>query len=117
VTIGNTKCGCCGLPLEDCGCYRVTDAEASQSYFEKLTNTLSSGILVNSLSAIQHPPHYTFSKYEVIEVLDEWFSKEPLLWNAVKYLARWDKKGNPIEDLKKALYMVQRKIKQLEEKK
>jgi len=62
---------------------------------------------------VNHPSHYTFSKYEVADVADEWYPHEPLLWNSNKYLARWDKKGDPIENLEKAIWYIQRKINQL----
>lgn len=62
---------------------------------------------------VNHPSHYTFSKYEVADVSDEWFRNEPLLWNSNKYTARWDKKGDPVENLEKAIWYIQRKINQL----
>ena len=65
---------------------------------------------------VNAPPHYTFGKYEVIDVLEDWFPTDPLLWQVGKYIARWDKKGDPLENLKKAEYYLQRKIKQLEGK-
>ena len=64
---------------------------------------------------VNHPAHYTFSKYEVADVSDAWFPTEPLLWNANKYTARWDKKGDPIENLEKAVWYIQRRINQLKE--
>jgi hypothetical protein len=63
---------------------------------------------------VNHPGHYNFSKYEVIEVLDEWFSDNPLIWQVVKYLARAKHKGNELEDLKKAQFYLNRKIAKLE---
>jgi hypothetical protein len=65
---------------------------------------------------VNHPSHYNFSKYEVIEVLDEWFSDNPLIWQVVKYLARAKYKGNELEDLKKAQFYLNRKIAKLENK-
>lgn len=65
------------------------------------------------MDKINHPAHYTFSLFEVIDVLEAWFPTEPLLWNAVKYLARWDKKGDPVENLEKSLWYIQRKINHL----
>lgn len=62
---------------------------------------------------VNHPPHYTFGKYEVVYVLQDWFPNEPLLWNATKYLPRWDKKGDPIENLEKAVWYINKKIEQL----
>lgn len=60
---------------------------------------------------VNHPPHYTFGKFEVIDVLEDWelnFHKA----NAVKYIARAGRK-NPdkeVEDLKKAIWYLQRNI-------
>jgi hypothetical protein len=64
---------------------------------------------------VNHPPHYTASKYEVIDVLEEWFPDDPHLFTIVKYLARCYLKDNPLTNLRKAEWYLQRKI-QLEEK-
>jgi len=65
------------------------------------------------MDMVNHPPHYTSGRYEVIDVLEDWFGSEPLLWQVVKYIARWDKKGDPIENLAKAEFYLKRKIEQL----
>lgn len=65
------------------------------------------------MSNINHPGHYQ-GKYEVWDVLDEWFPASPLLWNVGKYLARADKKGVPLEDLKKAQAYLSREIERRE---
>ncbi|MBQ1188304.1 MAG: DUF3310 domain-containing protein [Peptococcaceae bacterium] len=47
--------------------------------------------------------------YEVIDAIEEWglnFS----LGNAVKYIARADHKGKPVEDLEKARWYIDREI-------
>ena len=67
---------------------------------------------------VTHPAHYTFGKFEVIDVINDWelnFNRG----NAVKYIARAGKK-NPdkeIEDLEKAVFYLQDEIKRLEAKK
>jgi len=63
---------------------------------------------------INHPAHYTFGKYEVIDVLMAWFPKQPLLWQVVKYIARASHKGEEIQDLKKAQFYLNREIERLE---
>jgi hypothetical protein len=60
---------------------------------------------------VTHPEHYTFGKYEVIDVLEDWFPADPLLWQVGKYIARAGRKGSLIEDLKKAAWYLQRRIK------
>jgi hypothetical protein len=65
--------------------------------------------------AVNHPPHYTFGRFETIEVLQDWFSTDPLLWQCGKYLSRCKHKGKELEDLLKCKFYLERKIKQLEE--
>jgi hypothetical protein len=48
-----------------------------------------------------------------IENFDVWdaYQMDPYTANAFKYLARWDKKGSPVNDLKKALHYIEEIIK------
>jgi hypothetical protein len=64
--------------------------------------------------AVNRPPHYTFGRFEVIEVLEDWFPSDPLLWQVGKYIARAMHKGKPLEDLKKARYYLDRRIRHME---
>ena len=53
------------------------------------------------------------SPYEVIKVIEAWgLQKDAYLFNVIKYVARAGKKDatKELEDLKKALYYLQRKI-------
>lgn len=66
---------------------------------------------------INHPQHYGGdTTYEAIKVIEAW-NLDFCLGNTVKYIARAGKKENSkyLEDLKKAEWYLQRKIKQLEE--
>lgn len=58
---------------------------------------------------INSPKHYTQGKIEVIEFIEDQ-EMDFNLGNAVKYLARHRFKGNPLEDLKKARWYVDRLI-------
>ena len=60
--------------------------------------------------AVNHPTHYTFGKFEVIDVLTDWFPKDPILWQVGKYIARAGHKGNLLQDLEKAAWYLNRKI-------
>lgn len=64
----------------------------------------------NDSDLVNHPSHYTFGRFEVIDVLEDWFSDDPLLWQVVKYLARARHKGNLLQDLEKAQFYLQRRI-------
>lgn len=61
---------------------------------------------------VVRPKHYTGNKYEVWDVLDEFFPTKPLLWALGKYLLRAGKKGDYLEDLLKAKAFLEREIDQ-----
>lgn len=68
---------------------------------------------------INHPDHYggESNVYEVIKVCEAWdLHKDAYLFNVVKYVARAGKKDTDkeLQDLKKALWYLDRKIKLLE---
>ena len=68
---------------------------------------------------VNHPNHYGGKEntYEVVKVCEAWeLDKDAYLFNVVKYVARAGKKHKEkeIEDLKKALWYLNRKIENLE---
>jgi hypothetical protein len=68
---------------------------------------------------VNHPSHYggASNPYEVIKVIEAW-SLDFHLGNTVKYVSRAGKKGTDkeLQDLKKALWYLERKIENLERK-
>lgn len=60
-------------------------------------------------SNIDHPPHYAFGAIEPIAVIEDW-KLGFCLGNAVKYIARAEHKGTPLDDLKKARWYLDREI-------
>lgn len=76
----------------------------------------------NKVDNVNHPSHYTDGKIEVIDYIED---KQLgfCLGNAVKYISRAGKKKSgsmsdkekEINDLRKALWYVERRIKELEE--
>ena len=65
---------------------------------------------------VNHPPHYTVNGIEVIDVIEN-YKLNYRLGNVVKYVLRADLKGNRLQDLKKALWYLQREIEQSEKQK
>lgn len=62
--------------------------------------------------SVNHPPHYNFGSIEVIDAIEDWrlgFHEA----NAVKYIARAKHKGKELEDLRKAVWYLNRKIESL----
>lgn len=71
-----------------------------------------------SVDVINHPPHYTDGKIEVIDFIED----KKLgyhLGNVVKYVCRAGKKdpNKEIEDLQKAAWYLNRKIEKLQKSK
>ena len=73
-------------------------------------------IIQNNGDPVSHPDHYTFGKYEVIDVIEDW-GLDFCRANALKYIARAGRKENEVQDLKKAVWYLQREISRLESKK
>lgn len=69
---------------------------------------------VNANDPVNHPSHYTDGKIEVIDFIED-KKLGFCLGNAVKYISRAGKKDKDkeIEDLKKAMWYIERRIKQL----
>jgi hypothetical protein len=70
-----------------------------------------------SSEMVNHPVHYggEGNVYEAIKVIEAW-DLDFHLGNTVKYISRAGKKGSDkeLQDLKKALWYLQRKIENLE---
>jgi len=78
----------------------------------KLKNSVASA----AADVVNHPPHYTQhpSGIECIQITEHMGFN---LGNAVKYIWRADLKGNSIEDLKKAVWYINREIAKREKSK
>jgi hypothetical protein len=69
---------------------------------------------------VNHPSHYQFGDdktYEVVNVCEAWgLDKDAYIFNVVKYVARAGKKDTDkeLQDMKKALWYLNRKIERLE---
>ena len=69
-------------------------------------------LVTDPVDLINHPPHYaeTHPSIECIEVTEHFNFN---LGNAIKYIWRHQSKGNPVEDLRKARWYVDREIQRL----
>lgn len=69
-------------------------------------------------SAVNHPSHYNAGDVECIDALKALASRAEfqgfLRLNAVKYLWRMGRKGDPLEDLEKCRWYLDRLISELE---
>ena len=59
---------------------------------------------------VNHPGHYNVGTIEVIEVIEDW-KLNFNLGNAIKYIGRCEHKNNKKEDIKKAIWYLERELK------
>lgn len=67
--------------------------------------------LIPDYDVVNSPKHYTVKGFECIdfiEALGLW--KDSHVANAFKYIWRWDRKENPLENIKKAIWYLKRRI-------
>lgn len=62
---------------------------------------------------IDHPSHYNAGKYEVIDVIEDW-KLDFHLANAIKYIARAEHKEHFKQDIQKAIWYLERRIKDMD---
>ena len=98
-------CPCGECPLNDVNCDYDTDEKVNDFYTTIFGN-----------DPVNRPAHYTDGKIEVIEFIED-KNLGFCLGNAVKYIARAGKKDptKEIEDLNKAKWYIERRIKELKE--
>jgi hypothetical protein len=60
---------------------------------------------------VNHPSHYNAGSIEVIDAIEDWgWGVGFCAGNAIKYIARHQHKGMPVEDLQKARWYLDRLI-------
>ena len=67
------------------------------------------GLQPKSDDPINHPSHYQGKKFEVIDIIED-FDLNFTLGNAIKYILRSGKKNGHLEDLKKAMWYLEREV-------
>lgn len=65
--------------------------------------------------SVNHPKHYNQGKYETIDIIEDAVlgyevDEIPSIANVIKYIIRAPFKGNKLQDLKKALWFLERVI-------
>lgn len=105
------------VPNNDLACldFDLSDEKDLSRAFEIVKQHIDK---TESNDPVNKPSHYTDGKIEVIDYIED---KKLCfcLGNAVKYISRAGKKdpNKTVEDLRKAIWYLERKIKQLEEAK
>lgn len=110
-------CKLCGIgePLMPCSHSEVSDSEIDRRY-EILFGAVTEVVEAPVIDPVNRPAHYTDGKIEVIDYIED-KKLGFCLGNAIKYISRAGKKDptKEVEDLKKAIWYITRRIKEIEE--
>ena len=89
----------------------IKNLEINNKVYSSETSIPNNGVIcdktnpriVDNKEMVHHPDHYDMANktYEPYKVINSWRANFNI-GNAIKYLARYKKKWNPIEDLEKA---------------
>ena len=99
---------CTECPFENIqgSCQELTPNEniiRANKYINKTNETIPS-------DNVNNPTHYNTGTIEVITVIEDW-KLNFNLGNAIKYIGRCEHKNNKIEDIKKAIWYLERELK------
>ena len=111
--VNNYKIDCSELDCEECPfenrsstCQALTpnqNIERANKYLNKVNET-------SPTDNVNNPSHYNTGTIEVIEVIEDW-KLNFNLGNAIKYIGRCEHKNNKKEDIKKAIWYLERELK------
>ena len=92
--------------------------DGRQKLFINESKSLPINLLQNK-EMVNHPQHYggESNVYEVVKVAEAWgLDKDAYLFNVIKYVARAGKKDTDkeLQDLKKSLWYLERRIQNLD---
>ena len=76
--------------------------EIAKAYLNKINET-------SPTDNVNNPSHYNVGTIEVIEVIEDW-KLNFNLGNAIKYIGRCEHKNNKEEDIKKAIWYLEREL-------
>ena len=111
--VNSPKINCSNLSCEECtfdnihgSCQELTrsqNIEIANKYLNKKNETIPT-------DNVNNPTHYNTGTIEVIEVIEDW-KLNFNLGNAIKYIGRCEHKNNKEEDIKKAIWYLERELK------
>ena len=111
--VNSSKISCSGIECSECPfniltrtCQALTPNEniiRANKYLNKNNETSPS-------DNVNNPSHYNTGTIEVITVIEDW-KLNFNLGNAIKYIGRCEHKNNKKEDIKKAIWYLERELK------
>ena len=111
--VNDPTISCKGIHCEECpfenlfgSCQELTPTQnigIANKYLNRINETIPS-------DNVNNPKHYNVGTIEVIEVIEDW-KLNFNLGNAIKYIGRCEHKLNKEEDIKKAIWYLERELK------
>lgn len=111
--VNSSKISCSGIECSECpfnnlasNCKVLTPSQniaIAKAYLNKLNKSIPS-------DNVNNPSHYNTGTIEVITVIEDW-KLNFNLGNAIKYIGRCEHKNNKEEDIKKAIWYLERELK------
>ena len=110
-SISCSEIGCEECPFENIqgSCQDLTsneNIERANKYLNKINKSIPT-------DNVNNPSHYNTGTIEVITVIEDW-KLNFNLGNAIKYIGRCEHKNNKKEDIKKAIWYLERELKNIE---
>ena len=113
--VNSTQIDCSGIECNECPfknlnstCQALTPNEniiRANKYLNKNNETIPT-------DNVNNPSHYNVGTIEVITVIEDW-KLNFNLGNAIKYIGRCEHKNNKEEDIKKAIWYLERELKKI----
>lgn len=114
----NRTCSICGKRIEvfeDCVCNKCKEGvkkkdKVIKEKIERFEKTLP------LYDPINHPSHYNSGTIEVLDYIIDKIAdpKSYCIGNVLKYVSRYDLKGTPVQDLKKAIFYLNKTVELIE---
>ena len=111
--VNDPTISCTGIHCQECpfenihgGCLYLTPTEN----IERANKYLMENNKTIPTDNVNNPIHYNTGTIEVIEVIEDW-KLNFNLGNAIKYIGRCEHKNNKEEDIKKAIWYLERELK------
>ena len=99
-------CELCPFEFKSGSCQELTrsqNIEIANKYLNNITEIIPT-------DNVNNPTHYNVGTIEVITVIEDW-KLNFNLGNAIKYIGRCEHKNNKKEDIKKAIWYLERELK------
>ena len=97
--------------------YKTIKEHGHDISYENEVSLRNNVVSIGNDDNVNSPPHYRYGKKETIDVIQDCMTDDEyhgyLKGNVLKYVSRYKFKGEPLEDLQKAQWYLNRLIKEV----